>query len=108
MERYKISDLSFCETIIDIEVQGGLFYYRNLTNFRNLLFPSLSISASYPPTSTNYFSEEKEGFVAEESRKDNGNYVYHSQFRDHKTQITVKLELTDNSNYIWGRITSYT
>ncbi len=55
MGRLQIMDLSFCETISDIEVQGGLFYYRNFSNLRNLLFQNLSTYASYTPTLTNYF-----------------------------------------------------
>ena len=41
--------------ISDIEVQDGLFYYRNFGNLRNLLFQNLSAYASYTPTLTNYF-----------------------------------------------------
>ncbi|MGD1713662.1 hypothetical protein [Dapis sp. BLCC M172] len=110
MGRFKISDLSFYETIGDIEIQGGLFYYRNFSNLRNLLFPSLSIYGFYPPTLTNYFSEEKEGFLAEEFRENNGGYIYHRPFstQDHKTQITLEVKRTGNSNSIWGHMTSYT
>ncbi len=103
MGRFQISNLSFYETPSDIEVQGGLFYYRNFINFRGLLSKRLYAD----PT---YFSDEKEGFVAEEYRENNGDYIYNSQFstENHKTQITLEVKTTGNSNSIWAHMTSYT
>ncbi|NES05908.1 MAG: hypothetical protein F6K22_25740 [Okeania sp. SIO2F4] len=106
MRKLKISDLSFDETISDIEVRGGFFYSSNFNNFRDFLFERLHI---YAPTLKNYLSEEKQESVAQESRENNGDYIYHRRFStlDNNTQITVEVKMTSNSNSIRGHMTSY-
>lgn len=106
MSILQINDLPFYETVTDAEVQGGLFYYRNLTNLRDLLLQRLS----YSPTLKQYFSEEREGFVVEDSREDGDGYTYRllSASEDGKSQITVELGRRGNSNFTFGYITSST
>ncbi|KAB8333289.1 hypothetical protein SD80_015725 [Scytonema tolypothrichoides VB-61278] len=103
MSRLQISDLNFCETASNTEVQGGFSIKPKLG------LDLFSLLTLYTPEFDKISSVEKGEEVVEEFRDPvSGGYRYQVTSKDGKTQLSVATWSKDNTSFTtaFGRSTS--
>lgn len=101
MSRLQISDLNFCETVNDSQIQGGL-------SVKTLLGVDLSsLFTDYLPEKEleNYSSEETGEYVVKKFKDQSGdNYAFQATSKDGKKQVGGSIGRINNLSYVTSTV----